>query len=231
MSLKNINTTPVYTMTLPSNGKKIDYRPYNVGEQKNLLLAKMEEDADAVLAAAKAMIENCTFNKVNFSTAPSFDIEYIMIKLRSKSAGEIVDVGIKCTSCEHLFPYQINLDKVVVSGQPNKNVKLSDSLVLVMKYPTVGVAVSIEESNLDSTFAQIAACIESVVDGDNVYDAKDQTLEELTAFVERLTESQVELLKEFFVSLPVVEYKATQTCPECKHENSIHITGITNFFI
>lgn len=231
MSLKNINTAPTYTLTVPSSNKKIDYRPYNVGEQKALLLAHMEDNADAILTAAKVMIEGCTYGKVDFDSSPSFDIEYILVKLRSKSAGEIVDVGIKCTACDHMFPYQVNLDKVEVNGSTNKNVKITDDLYIVMKYPSVRTAVKFDPEDLDSIFLQIANCIESIVHGDEVYDAKEQSPSDLVDFISRLTESQVEKLKDFFIDMPKVEYKATQKCPSCGHENRIHITGITNFFI
>lgn len=231
MSLESINTSPTYTMTIPSTGKQVDYRPYNVGEQKNLLLAKMEDDTQTILTAAKVMIENCTFKKVQFDSSPAFDIEYIMVKLRSKSAGEIVDVGVVCTKCEHQFPYQINLEEVKVTKEPNRNLKLSESLHFVMSYPTVKTAVDFDPTNVDSAFAQIAACVETIVDGDEVYDAKDQTQESIVKLIERLTESQVQLIKDFFVNLPQVEYKATQACPSCDHVNNIHVTGITNFFI
>lgn len=231
MSLKNINTSPTYSLKIPSTKKTVEYRPYNVGEQKSLLLAHMEGDAETILTAAKQMIENCTFKKVDFENSPAFDIEYILVKLRSKSAGEIVDVGIKCVSCEHMFPYQINLDKVEVTGGSDKNVKISEDLYIVMKYPTVRTSVQFDPEDIDSAFNQIAECIESIVHGEEVYDAKEQSKAELVEFISRLTESQVEKLKDFFVNMPKVEYVSQQECPSCKHENKIHITGITNFFI
>ena len=52
MPLPKINT-PTYELTLPSNGKKIKYRPFLVREEKILIMALETEDmkqiSDAVL--------------------------------------------------------------------------------------------------------------------------------------------------------------------------------------
>ena len=45
MALPKIET-PKYTCVLPSSQKKIEYRPFLVGEQKVLLIAQESEDAE-----------------------------------------------------------------------------------------------------------------------------------------------------------------------------------------
>ena len=231
MSLNNINTSPTYYLTVPSSNKKIKFRPYNVAEQKKLLLAHIEEDNEAIMLALKEMVESCTFGSVEFSSSPSFDIEYILVKLRAKSAGEIVDVGIKCISCDKLTPVQINLDQVKLEGEADKNIKLNDDLYQIMKYPTVEASVSFDPEDLDSVFSKIADCVDTVVYGEEVYDSKDQKKSDIVSFLGKLTEQQLEKVKVFFDCIPKLTYRNKHVCVNCGHENQVFVTGVTNFFI
>lgn len=231
MSLGDINTSPVYTLTLPSTKKKIKYRPYNVGEQKKLLLAHIDEDQDTIIAAVKDMIENCTYGKVDFDTSPTFDIEYVMIKLRSKSAGEVLDVSMECNECSNMFPISINLEEVKVVGGSNSNVELAPGLYLKMKYPTVKNTVTVSPEDIEGTFKQIAACIDKIIHGEEIYDAADQTEKEVIGFLERLTENQLKSIKNFIDNIPVVEYRSEKVCTHCGQNNKVYVTGITSFFI
>ena len=53
-----------YELTLPSTGKKVEYRPFLVKEEKILLTAQATgEDAD-MLRAVEQIIENCTFGEL-----------------------------------------------------------------------------------------------------------------------------------------------------------------------
>lgn len=231
MSLSSINTAPTYELTLPSNKKKLKYRPYNVGEQKNLLLAQLENNKEATVAALKALLTNCTYEKFDVDSAPAFDIEYIMIQLRSKSAGEVVDVGVECKGCEKVFPAQLNLEKVEVRGETQNKIKLNEELFLLMKYPTLDSSVNFDPENIDSVFEQIAKCIEAIVYGEDVYDAKEQSTEELVKFVESLTEFQMNKVKNFFESIPSVVYEADHNCAHCGHSNKVILDNVSDFFM
>ena len=50
MPLPKINT-PTYELTLPSNGKKIKYRPFLVREEKILIMALETEDQKQITTA------------------------------------------------------------------------------------------------------------------------------------------------------------------------------------
>ena len=84
MSLPQLKV-PQYTLTLPSNGKTIIYRPFTVKEEKLLLMA-IDEDVDAQIRALRQVISNCLLSgNLNVEKLPVFDIDYIWLKLRSKS--------------------------------------------------------------------------------------------------------------------------------------------------
>ena len=49
-------TVPQYTLTVPSSGKEIKYRPFLVKEEKILLLAMESDDPADMVAATKDII-------------------------------------------------------------------------------------------------------------------------------------------------------------------------------
>ena len=58
-----INTTPTYSVTLPSTGQQIQYRPFLVKDQKNLLLAQQSENQEVMASTLKSVIADCLTDK------------------------------------------------------------------------------------------------------------------------------------------------------------------------
>ena len=50
--------TPTYTLTIPSSGKKITYRPFLVKEEKVLVMAMESNNMDQVARAIKDVINS-----------------------------------------------------------------------------------------------------------------------------------------------------------------------------
>jgi len=75
---------PIYELTLPSTGETIKYRPFTVKEEKVLLVAQEADDPMQELLAAKQVVNNCLFD-VNVATLAMFDLEFLILNLRSKS--------------------------------------------------------------------------------------------------------------------------------------------------
>jgi len=87
MALPKLNT-PTYELELPSTGKIIKYRPFLVKEQKLLMMAQESENDDEMARAMGTLCSDCTFGLVTAENNPMFDLEYVFLKLRSKSVGE-----------------------------------------------------------------------------------------------------------------------------------------------
>ena len=75
--------TVTYTLNLPSTGEELKYRPFLVKEQKNLMIAQETEDHKVIQEAVAQTIIDCTFDKIDPWSIPSFDVEYIFLKVRS----------------------------------------------------------------------------------------------------------------------------------------------------
>ena len=89
-------TTPEYTLVVPSTGKEIKYRPFLVKEEKVLLIAMEGEDEKQINNAVMNLVKECTFGAICNLKTPVFDVEYIFLKIRSKSVGETVTLSILC---------------------------------------------------------------------------------------------------------------------------------------
>ena len=72
--------TKTYTLTLPSTGEDIKYRPFLVKEQKTLLMAQESNDDREMIDAMSQLINDCTFGKVDPKKCPMFDAEYILLQ-------------------------------------------------------------------------------------------------------------------------------------------------------
>lgn len=235
MSLPIIST-PKYVLDLPSTGRSIEYRPFLVKEEKILLIAQESQDQRQIINAIKDVIRACTFDKVNPDTLTSFDLEYVFVKLRSKSVGEISNVGILCPSCETSNPVEINLDdlRVEVNHNVDTRIKLTDSIGINMKYISVkdltAIASRKNTSPADLMTDTIIACIESIYDDTTIYLKENSTKEELEAFVNSLNRSQMEKIENFIKSVPKVQQNVSFSCVKCKEKHDIVLSGIESFF-
>ena len=125
MPLPKINT-PTYELILPSNSKKVKYRPFLVREEKILILALESNDPKNITNAIMEIMTDCIFTKIDLTSLPSFDIEYLFLNIRSKSVGETVDIIVTCPDDgETQVPTVISLDdiKVHTHKEHKKNIK------------------------------------------------------------------------------------------------------------
>ena len=75
MALPTIET-PRYELTLPSQDVKVQYRPFLVKEEKILMMAMESKDNNETISAIKDVLMACTFEKLDISKLPMFDLEY-----------------------------------------------------------------------------------------------------------------------------------------------------------
>jgi hypothetical protein len=225
---------PTYTMTLPSTGKKIHYRPYTVKEEKSILIAKETSDAETLLATVKSMIESCTMNKVSIDNLTSFDFEMLFLKIRGISVGESAKLNILCDACKEYNLLTFDLNKAEINGEIKKplSVEISDTLGFTVSYPKFSATqyfVSID-NDYDRILNFVAASIESIYEGDTVYDPADSTQAELLDFVESLPSNKIEEVINYYGEVPQVKITKKFVCKHCESKESVELAGIEHFF-
>ena len=173
MSLPRIDT-PTYTLDLPSTGEKIKYRPFLVKEQKILMMAEESEDDKQMMDAIGKLVQSCTFDKIDVENAPLFDIEYIFLKLRSKSVGETVNLQITCPDDEKtVVPVKVKLDDIEVQMTDNHTNKIyiTDSITLYMGYPKLSDLKNYDSDDsvqIQQMFNILNQCVKEIHYGDDI---------------------------------------------------------------
>tara|TARA_Y100000389_G_scaffold154875_1_gene155452 strand:- start:281 stop:982 length:702 start_codon:yes stop_codon:yes gene_type:complete len=226
--------TAKYELTLPSTGKKIEYRPFLVKEEKILLTAQSTgEDAD-MLRAVEQIIENCTFGELKVGELPFFDIEYVFIKLRSKSIGEVATVNLLCPDDgETRVEVDINLDEVecVRDVTHNAEIQLTEEVGIKLDYPRIdSIASMAQVSDSEAGFAIVKQCISQIYDKENVYAKSDMDSKELDEFIDSLSHGQFEKVQEFFDTMPKVKHAVKVKNPNTGVESEVVVEGMQNFF-
>lgn len=199
------------------------------------MVAKETTDQKQIMQAVKDVVASCTFGQVNPDAIAVFDLEYLFLKLRSKSVGEISKLMIKCNKCDKPNPQEINLDEVSVdtSSLPSAKIMLTDKIGVVMNWPRVDLIGDIASGNLntqDTVMSIIIGCIDSIFDDKGVYRASEQSKQELMTFVESLNQTQFQKIQTFIEATPKLEHKVDFKCSHCGHDNSHLIRGLQNFF-
>ena len=236
MALPQLNTVN-YELTIPSSDQVISYRPFMVKEEKVLLTVLESQDSKQITSAIKDIVEVCTFNSVKLDSLAMYDLEYIFLKLRSKSVGESAKLGFKCKECEELNEVDINLENITLTGNPKAeaSISLTDIVGVSMKYPTVKNVERLLQENKDASstdliIAMIAASIVSIYDAESVYPAEESTPKELIDFIESLNKGQFAKLQEFFNEFPRLREEVKFTCTKCGTENEVVLEGLNDFF-
>jgi len=233
-------STPTYELVLPSNNKKIKYRPFLVKEEKILLLAMESEDITQINNAIIDVLENCIITKgIKVNELPIFDIEYLFLNIRGKSIGESIDLIITCgDDGKTEVPLTIYIDEIEVktSEDHNRDIQLSDKMIMRMKYPSFERFVkdnfnkNSKEDLLELSFKIISSCMEMVIDGENCWAAQDYSEEDLLKFLERLTPQQYKDIEKFFATMPKLRYETTIKNPNTENDNFIVLEGLSDFF-
>ena len=124
---------PTYELELPSTGKSVKYRPFLVKEEKVLLLALESKDEKQVISAVKDLIKNCVISRLKVDTLPSFDLEYLFLKIRGASIGENIALTVTCQDDnETKVEAAINIEDVEVFKQKDILLRLCLMILQVL---------------------------------------------------------------------------------------------------
>ena len=229
--------TPTFELTLPSNKKKVKYRPFLVKEEKILILAIESGGMKEVTMAIKDVLKNCVLTRgIKIDELPTFDIEYLFLNIRARSIGESIDLLITCPDDgKTKVTTQIYIDEVEVKTNKDhtKDIKIDDTYTMRLKYPSLDQFVDENfnfEKETDNTFSLVASCIEMVFSKDEAWEAKDSTQEELVSFLEQLNSFQFKEIQKFFETMPKLSHDIEVENPETKVKSTVTLEGLASFF-
>ena len=234
MALPQLHTA-TYELELPSTGKKVKYRPFLVKEQKVLMMAQESEDDKQIEQAFASIISECTFQKLEPYKLPLFDIEYLFLRIRGKSVGEVISVSVLCPDDEKTrTDVKINLQdvSVLMSNDHTNEIELTKDIKMIMKYPTLSDMSSFSnEGEVANVFAMIKNCVLEIHHGKEIYNAIDITSKELDDFIDQMSTENFEQVNAFFTTMPKLQHVVEVKNPKTKKTGEVTIEGMQSFFV
>jgi hypothetical protein len=225
---------PISEFKIPSTGKKESFRPFLVKEEKLLLMAKSSEDPTDIFRSIKQIINNCCLNEsFSIDKLTVFDLEYLFLKLRSISVGDVVEVSYRDNDDGEVYKFEIDLKSVGVEFPEgvDKVIPVTDSVGIVMKWPSASVFDDKEflDSGDQAFYELVIRCIDKIYDDEDVFETSDYSHAEIVAFLDDCGLKTYEKIQEFMAKAPRVYHKI-----EYKNKNgkdrTIELTSLTDFF-
>lgn len=225
---------PLFELTMPSNNKKYKFRPFSVKEEKILLIAQESKEVEQTISAIKQVINNCVYD-IDVEKMPLFDLEYAIINIRSKSVNNEIQFSIKDPETNEKVDLVLNLDEVKVSydEKHSKKIQLSDTAVILLRYPTINELKKMMEKPNDpeSLFSILVSCLDVLAIGeDEVYKFSEYSENEISEFVDNLSGDVLKKIKEFFETMPKLRHEMKYTNSKGE-EKTFVLEGLDNFFI
>lgn len=225
---------PTFELILPSTKQTIKYRPFLVREEKILLTSQSSGEPNDIINAVRQVINNCILSdKVDVDSLTTFDLEYLFIKIRSKSVNNVISLTYRDLEDDQKYTVDVDLDDVNIKEDPTHTNKfdIGDGYGIIMKYPKADLTNSMKfvDGEMEAFFEVLKNSIESVYDKDAVYKLADSTPEEVEEFIQSLNTNAFKKIQNFFATMPKLYYEVKYTNSLGK-EKVIPLTSLTDFF-
>jgi ribosomal protein L44E len=233
MALPKLNSTPKYEMVIPSQQKKVRFRPYLVKEEKVLLMAFESQDTVQAMKAIIDTILVCVDDKLKKEELTTFDVEYMFTKLRSKSVGERSNLSIECSECKTPNEVSVNIDDIEIKlDNPSETLELQEDVHVEMGYPSAEVLMNMKEgiSSTEQLIELIIYSIKNIMTEEEQVSAKDVSEKDLRDFVDSMTGDQFKKVSEFVATIPTLTKDVEFDCKKCGTSNKNTLSGFTDFF-
>ena len=229
---------PRYELTLPSSDVQVQFRPFIVKEEKILLIAMETKDNNEIVNATKDILKACTYEALDIDSLPMFDIEYLLLQIRSKSVGEVAKFKVICPDDKQTaadVEFDLSAVQVQVDDDHSNKVVIDEErkLGLVLNYPSLGITKAgfdVNKENVETMFKVVASCIDHIYEGDKTYPAKDSTKKELVEFLEGLSQKAFLKIKKFFDTMPQLRHEVEVTNPKTGIVSKVTFKGLQDFF-
>lgn len=203
---------PLFDITIPSTGKKVQYRPFTVKEEKILLIAQESKDLEQIILAIKQIINNC-IEDINVDKLAMFDLEYLLLHLRAKSVSNEIAFRIRDPETKEEIDLTIDINDIQIEKKPGhtNKIDIGNGIGLYMTYPKINQMIALKTINRENKnqilFEIMMGCIESVVTEDEVLQLADFSKKEVEDFIESLSPKNVKEIKTFFDTMPVMRFE------------------------
>jgi hypothetical protein len=232
---------PLFDVTIPSTKKDAKFRPFLVKEEKILLIAQSGGSKREMVNSLKQVINNCVTmldgTDVDVDALTTFDLEYIFLKIRSKSVENVVKLKYLDHEDEKEYEFEVRLDDIAIKYSPDHSnkVKINDDIGIVLRYPTASIINTFDKeededlSETEISIAMVKHCIDKIYDKEQVYLVSECAPGELDEFIDSMNVKAFEGIQKFFESMPTMYHKIEYTNSKGT-ARVIELTTLDDFF-
>ena len=196
------------------------------------------QEQKQIVNALKNIVSVCTFGQLNVDELPTFDLEYVFLKIRSKSVGEVANLKILCPDDKKTYAdVEVDLSTVDVHvDDEHRNTIVVDEdrkISVLMKYPTLASVDPTKDYSKQDTkalFSVISEGIHQIIEGETIHQAKDYTKEELDKFIESISSASFKKIQKFYETMPKLMHEVEVENPKTKVKSKITLSGLSDFF-
>jgi hypothetical protein len=225
---------PLFDLFVPSMNKSVKARPFVVREEKILLTAQQSGEEKDIILAIKQVLNNCIVDEFDVDNLATFDLEYMFLKLRARSVNNVIDISYRDNEDNKVYDFKIDLDEVKLKVNENISniIKVTDSIGIKMKYPSVTILDNVPETDNTGDIVDylIKSCVDQIFDEDSVYPITDHTDDELNEFLDSIDIETFNKIRDFFENLPQMYHKLEYTNAN-GNVRTIELTTLSDFFI
>jgi hypothetical protein len=163
-----------------------------------------------------------------------FDIEYVFLQLRAKSAGAKVKINILCPDDEKTrIDVEVNLEEINVqrSVEHTQEIDITKDIKLKLRYPMLKDlrGLSNDFGDFEKAMIMIYECTENVINGEEIIHRIDMTQDEITEFIDSFNTEQFEEVMKFFETMPKLRHVVDITNPKTKVKSEVLLEGLETF--
>ena len=135
---------------------------------------------------------------------------------------------------ETRVPVSIKFDDIYVqiTDEHSNEVKISDDIKMVMKYPQLsdikGMTLK-EKTQTSQVFDILEKCIWEVHHGDVIHNRVDISDEDIEEFIDNFTTEQFDMIVHFFNTMPKLRHEVEVTNPKTSVTSKVIIEGLESF--
>jgi hypothetical protein len=225
---------PIFELVLPSNKEIVKYTSFTVKEEKILLIAQESNDMEQAILAIKQIVNNCLIDK-NIEDFSMFDLEYVLLKLRSKSIDNNIKFGITDPDTKENIELELDLEdvKVVTNENHSARIRINEDYVLFMRYPTINEFTMMAKNgstDTETNFKIMINCMDKLVSEEQVFKFSEFNEDDINEFLDNLDADIINKIKIYFETMPKLRHEIKYT-NNTGTEKTFVIEGIQTFFI
>ena len=102
---------------------------------------------------------------------------------------------------------------------------------MILRYPLLGDVKGIlnTKNEIEMVFSVLSNCIHEIHHGEKIYNRVDISDEELNEFIDSMSNEQLQMVIEFFNTMPKLRHVVKVTNPNTNVKSEVVLEGLSNF--